>query len=65
MISLKDRTAIVTGAGGFELAHVTLTQGIHLPDPATSAEQLLANWGGRRRPAGRSGSRAGLRPGAA
>ena len=38
------RAILCAGAGGFELAHVTLTQGIHLPDPATSAEALLARW---------------------
>jgi NAD(P)-dependent dehydrogenase (short-subunit alcohol dehydrogenase family) len=38
------RAIVCAGAGSFELAHVTLTQGIHLPDPDTAAEQLLAHW---------------------
>ena len=38
------RAIVCAGAGGFELAHITLTQGIHLPDAGSSAEQLLAHW---------------------
>ena len=38
------RAIVCAGAGGFELAHITLTQGIHLPDPESSAEGLLAHW---------------------
>jgi NAD(P)-dependent dehydrogenase (short-subunit alcohol dehydrogenase family) len=38
------RAIVCAGAGSFELAHVTLTKGIHLPDPDTAAEQLLAHW---------------------
>jgi hypothetical protein len=30
------------GAGSFEVAHITLTQGVHLGTGADTAEQLLA-----------------------
>ncbi len=39
------RAIICAGAGAFELAHITLTQGIHLPGQPPSAENLLAQWG--------------------
>lgn len=38
------RTILCAGAGSFELAHVTLTQGIHLEGEPPSAEALLARW---------------------
>lgn len=38
------RAILCAGAGGFELAHVTLTQGVHLPGDPPSAEALLAHW---------------------
>jgi len=38
------RAIVCAGAGGFELAHITLTQGIHLGDAPDSAETLLARW---------------------
>src|SRR5690606_682062 len=38
-----NRAILAAGAGGFELAHVTLTQGIHLGEGA-SAEAILARW---------------------
>ena len=38
------RAILCAGAGGFELAHVTLTQGLFLPGNAPSAEDLLAHW---------------------
>ena len=38
------RAILCAGAGGFELAHVTLTQGVFLPGDAPSAEDLLAQW---------------------
>ncbi len=38
------RAILCAGAGGFELAHVTLTQGIHLPAGPETAEALLAHW---------------------
>ena len=34
------RMILLAGAGSFEAAHVTLTQGIHLGDPATAGEAL-------------------------
>jgi NAD(P)-dependent dehydrogenase (short-subunit alcohol dehydrogenase family) len=39
------RAIICGGAGGFELAHITLTRGIHLKPDSTTAETLLARWG--------------------
>jgi NAD(P)-dependent dehydrogenase (short-subunit alcohol dehydrogenase family) len=38
------RAIVCAGAGGFELAHITLTQGIHLAGQPPSAEALLARW---------------------
>jgi len=38
------RAIVCAGAGGFELANITLTQGIHLAGPLPSAEALLARW---------------------
>jgi NAD(P)-dependent dehydrogenase (short-subunit alcohol dehydrogenase family) len=38
------RAILCAGAGGFELAHVTLTQGVFLPGAEPSAEDLLAQW---------------------
>ncbi len=38
------RAIVCAGAGGFELAHLTLTQGIHLDGEPPSAEALLARW---------------------
>ncbi len=38
------RTIVCAGAGGFEMANVTLTQGLHLPGDPPSAEALLARW---------------------
>jgi NAD(P)-dependent dehydrogenase (short-subunit alcohol dehydrogenase family) len=38
------RAILCAGAGGFELAHITLTQGIHIPGNPPSAETLLARW---------------------
>ena len=38
------RAILCAGAGGFELAHITLTQGIHLAEGPTTAEELLARW---------------------
>ena len=36
------RMILLAGAGSFECAHITMTQGIHLGDPADAAEQLCA-----------------------
>ena len=38
------RAIVAAGAGSFELAHITLTHGIHLGDQPASAEDLLAQW---------------------
>lgn len=38
------RAIVCAGAGGFELANITLTQGIHLPGAQPSAESLLTQW---------------------
>lgn len=38
------RAIVCAGAGSFELAHITLTHGIHLDGAALSAEALLARW---------------------
>ncbi len=35
---------VLAGAGSFEQAHITLTQGIYLPDHELSAERLLEQW---------------------
>ena len=38
------RAIVCAGAGGFELANITLTQGIHLPPGPAVADELLARW---------------------
>lgn len=38
------RQILCAGAGGFELAHITLTRGIHLADGPEMAEALIAQW---------------------
>ena len=38
------RAIVCAGAGGFELAYITLTKGIHLMDDAAAAEALLTRW---------------------
>jgi NAD(P)-dependent dehydrogenase (short-subunit alcohol dehydrogenase family) len=38
------RTIVCAGAGGFELAHITLTKGIYLKEQPQSAEAILAKW---------------------
>jgi NAD(P)-dependent dehydrogenase (short-subunit alcohol dehydrogenase family) len=38
------RTIVCAGAGGFEMANVTLTEGIHIPSDPPSAETLLKRW---------------------
>ena len=40
--SAPTRTILCAGAGGFEAAHITLTQGIHLPSGPDTPEQLAA-----------------------
>jgi NAD(P)-dependent dehydrogenase (short-subunit alcohol dehydrogenase family) len=39
------RMILLAGAGSFESAHITMTQGVHLPDAAGSAEALCARLG--------------------
>ena len=39
-----NRAILCAGAGGFELAHITLTQGLHLGGDESTAESLLARW---------------------
>ena len=38
------RTILCAGAGGFERAHVTLTEGIHVGHSEDAAERLAAQW---------------------
>jgi NAD(P)-dependent dehydrogenase (short-subunit alcohol dehydrogenase family) len=38
------RAILCAGAGGFELAHITLTAGVYIPGDPPSAESLLARW---------------------
>jgi NAD(P)-dependent dehydrogenase (short-subunit alcohol dehydrogenase family) len=38
------KTILAAGAGGFELAHVTLTRGAHIGAGDDAAEQLVAHW---------------------
>jgi NAD(P)-dependent dehydrogenase (short-subunit alcohol dehydrogenase family) len=38
------RAIVCAGAGGFEVANITLTQGVHLAGDPPSAEALLARW---------------------
>jgi NAD(P)-dependent dehydrogenase (short-subunit alcohol dehydrogenase family) len=36
-----SRTILLAGAGSFEAAHITMTQGIHIADQASAGERLL------------------------
>jgi NAD(P)-dependent dehydrogenase (short-subunit alcohol dehydrogenase family) len=38
------RAIVCAGAGGFEMANITLTEGIHIAGDPPSAETLLAKW---------------------
>jgi len=38
------RTILCAGAGGFEVANITLTQGIHVEEGPAAAEAILARW---------------------
>jgi len=38
------RCILLAGAGSFKLAHVTMTQGIHLSDSQLTPEEVLAQW---------------------
>ena len=40
-----NRTVLCAGAGGFEQAHVTLTQGIYVGRADDAPEQIAARWG--------------------
>jgi NAD(P)-dependent dehydrogenase (short-subunit alcohol dehydrogenase family) len=42
--SAPTRAILGAGAGGFELAHITLTAGVHLPGNPPSAESILERW---------------------
>jgi NAD(P)-dependent dehydrogenase (short-subunit alcohol dehydrogenase family) len=39
------RTILLAGAGAFEQAHITMTQGIYVGDASDAAEQVEAGWG--------------------
>jgi NAD(P)-dependent dehydrogenase (short-subunit alcohol dehydrogenase family) len=39
-----NKQIVLAGAGSFERSHITLTQGLYLPDPELSAERLLDQW---------------------
>lgn len=36
---------VLAGAGGFKVAYLTMTRGIHLKDDRLTAEELLSRWG--------------------
>ncbi len=38
------RAILCAGAGGFEIANITLTKGIHVPGNPPSADELMARW---------------------
>jgi NAD(P)-dependent dehydrogenase (short-subunit alcohol dehydrogenase family) len=38
------RAILCAGAGGFEIANITLTKGIHIPGNPPSADELMARW---------------------
>ena len=42
--SAPTRTILCAGAGGFEAAHITLTQGVYVGAGEDAAEQLAAQW---------------------
>jgi NAD(P)-dependent dehydrogenase (short-subunit alcohol dehydrogenase family) len=39
-----NRAILCAGAGGFELAHITMTQGIHVAGDPPSADEVQARW---------------------
>ena len=41
---LADLAILCAGAGSFEIANITLTEGIHIAEDPPSAETLLARW---------------------
>jgi NAD(P)-dependent dehydrogenase (short-subunit alcohol dehydrogenase family) len=38
------RAILCAGAGGFELANITMTEGVHIAGEALAAEEILARW---------------------
>jgi len=38
------REIVCAGAGGFEIANITLSEGIHIPGEQPSAETILDRW---------------------
>jgi len=42
--SAPTRTILCAGAGSFEAAHITLTQGLHVAGDPPSPEELIARW---------------------
>jgi len=46
------RAIVCAGAGGFEVANITLSEGIYIADEPRSAETLLARWAGPSRTRG-------------
>jgi NAD(P)-dependent dehydrogenase (short-subunit alcohol dehydrogenase family) len=39
-----SKRIVLAGAGSFEQAHITMTQGLYLSDQELNAEQILAHW---------------------
>lgn len=39
-----SKRIVLAGAGSFEQAHITMTQGLYLPDSELSAERILEQW---------------------
>lgn len=39
-----SKRIVLAGAGSFEQAHITMTQGVYLPDPELSAARILEEW---------------------
>lgn len=40
-----NKCILLAGGGSFKLAHITMTQGIYLPDEGQAAERILEEWG--------------------
>ncbi|HVS77212.1 MAG TPA: SDR family NAD(P)-dependent oxidoreductase [Steroidobacteraceae bacterium] len=49
-----SKCILLAGAGSFKLAHITMTQGVYLPDEQQAARQILEQW---QRIADRTGER--------
>lgn len=39
-----NKCLLLAGAGSFKLAHITMTQGVYLPDEQQAARQILEQW---------------------